>query len=147
MKKILSFALISTFAISTFANTEATATQYKKFTTTELKALDCASLAVEKNDASRTIAAADSNISAAQAQAQAPSGSISKWAGIASGALSAFGGNSEKAAKASQIANDLSGEQNASDANNIPLQQQIKATAQANIDNIAIYQKTKKCKI
>lgn len=145
MKKILSFALISTFAMSTFANTEATATQYKKFTTTELKALDCASLAVEKNDASRTIAAADSNISAAQAQA--PSGSISKWAGIASGALSAFGGNSEKAAKASQIANDLSGEQNASDANNIPLQQQIKATAQANIDNIAIYQKTKKCKI
>lgn len=146
MKKLLSFAIISTLTISTFAYAE-TAAKYKKFTTTELKAMDCASLAVEKNEAKREIAAADSNISAAQAQAQAPGKAISKWAGIASGALSAFGGNSEKAAKAGQIANELSGEPAATDANNIELQQQYKATAQANLDNIAIYQSSKKCKI
>jgi hypothetical protein len=145
MKKILSLIIISSCTFSAFANTDATAPVYKKFTTTELKAMDCATLAVEKAEAKRSIDAADSNISAAQVQT--PGKTISKWAGIASGALTAFGGNSEKVAKANQVAGDLSGEQNASDANNIPLQQQIKATAQANIDNIGIYQTSKKCKI
>ncbi|EEH67283.1 hypothetical protein HMPREF0023_3152, partial [Acinetobacter sp. ATCC 27244] len=56
-------------------------------------------------------------------------------------------GNSEKTAKASQIANNLAGEEDTSDVNNLTVQESIKAKAQANIENIATFQKSKKCKI
>ena len=72
---------------------------------------------------------------------------MSKWAGLASGAISAFAGNSEKAAKVGQIANNLAGEEDTSDAANLTLQQAIKTKAQTNIDNMTVYQKSKKCKM
>lgn len=143
MKKIITLAIVSALSVSTFA--AETETQYKKLTTAELKAMDCATLAVEKADAKRDVESADKNITAAQTQT--PGKSLSKWAGVASGALATFGGNSEKAAKASQVANSFAGEQDGSDASNLTLQQQIKTTAQANVDNISIYQGSKKCKI
>lgn len=143
MKKIISFAVIAT--ISSFTIAESTTTSIQQISTKELKAMDCATLSVEKSNAKRSLEAADKNITAAATQT--PAKSISKWAGLASGALSNFGGNSEKAAKAGQLANSLAGEQDTSDASNVELQQKIKATSQANIDNITIYQGSKKCKI
>lgn len=147
MKKIATLAIVATLSTSVFAETTvSTSTSYaKKLTTSELKSMDCATLSVEKSDAKRSLATAEQNITAASTQTQGKS--ISKWAGMASGALSAFGGNSDKAAKANQVANSLAGQQDTSDASNVQLQQQIKATSQANIDNIGIYQGSKKCKI
>ena len=143
MKKLLILTTVATLSFSAFAADE---TINKPFSTTELKAMACADLSVEQANAKREIASADKNIANINANSQAPGKSISKWAGIASGALTAFGGNSESAAKANQIASNLAGEDK-SDAGNLTLQQEIKAKAQANIDNIAIYQKSKKCKI
>ncbi len=113
----------------------------------ELKAMDCATLSVEQSNAKRELASAEKNIANINANAQSPNKAVSKWAGLASGALTAFGGNSEKTAKASQIASNLAGEEDTSDANNLTLQESIKAKAQANIENIATFQKSKKCKI
>ena len=144
MKKILTLAVATALTTTAFANTAGEGLT-KQHSTAELKAMDCASLAVEKSNAKRNLEAADKNIAAAATQT--PGKSLSKWAGMAGSALSAFGGNSEKASKAGQIANSVAGEEDKSDAANIPLQQQIKATAQANIDNIAVYQGSKKCKI
>lgn len=143
MKKLLILTAAATLSFSAFAAEE---TSNKPFTTTELKAMGCADLSVEQANAKRALAEADKNIANINANAQAPGKAVSKWAGIASGALTAFGGNSESAAKANQIASNLAGEDK-SDAGNLTLQQEIKAKAQANIDNIAIYQKSKKCKI
>ena len=142
MKKIITLAIIATFASTTFAESTVSIQQ---LSTKELKAMDCATLYVEKANAKRSFEIADKNINAAATQT--PAKSLSKWAGMAGGALSSFGGNSEKATKAGQFANTLAGEQDTSDAANVELQQKIKATSQANIDNIAIYQGSKKCKI
>ena len=144
MKKLLILTTVATLSFSAFAADE---TINKPFSTTELKAMACADLSVEQANAKREIASADKNIANINANSQAPGKSISKWAGIASGALTAFGGNSESAAKASNIASNIAGPEDTSDAGNLTLQQEIKAKAQANIDNIAIYQKSKKCKI
>lgn len=143
MKKIISFAIIATISSITIA--ESATVSIQQISSKELKAMDCATLSVEKSNAKRSLEAADKNITAAATQT--PAKSISKWAGMASGALSTFGGNSEKAAKAGQLANSLAGEQDTSDASNVELQQKIKSTSQANIDNITIYQGSKKCKI
>lgn len=143
MKKIITLALATTLTSTTFANTAGEGP--KQHTTSELKAMDCASLAVEKANAKRSLEAADKNIAAAATQT--PAKSLSKWAGMASSALSTFGGNSEKAAKMGQVANSVAGESDTSDAANLPLQQQIKSVSQANIDNITVYQGSKKCKI
>ncbi|WP_180183446.1 hypothetical protein [Acinetobacter sp. YH01020] len=139
MKKLLVLATVTSISISAFATTQ--------FASSELKAMDCATLAVEKANAKRSLEAAEKNIANIQASAQAPGKSLSKFAGLAGGALAAFGGNSEKAARAGNIANSLAGEQDTSDASNLELQQANKSAAQANIDNIGIYQGSKKCKI
>ena len=144
MKKLLVLAVAATCSFSAFAADETT---NKPFSTTELKAMGCADLSVEQANAKRELASADKNIATINANANAPGKSISKWAGVASGALSAFGGNSESAAKASNIASNIAGQEDTSGAANLTLQQEIKAKAQANMDNIAIYQKSKKCKI
>ena len=141
MKKIIVLATIATLSASTFAASETTS---QKLSTSELKAMDCATLAVEKANAKRSLEAADKNLAAAQTQT--PGKSLSKWAGVASGALTAFGGNSEKAAKANQALSGFNNE-DTSEAGNVELQSKIKADSQANIDNIAIYQGSKKCKI
>lgn len=138
----MSLAIIATLTTSTFANTE---TAIKSLSTSELKAMDCATLAVEKANAKRALETADKNISAAATQT--PGKSLSKWAGMAGSALSTFGGNSEKATKMGQVANTVAGEKDTSEAGNVQLQQQIKSASQANMDNIAIYQGSKKCKI
>ena len=142
MKKLITLTIIATFASTTFAESTVSIQQ---LSTKELKAMDCATLSVEKANVKRSFEIADKNINAAATQT--PAKSLSKWAGMAGGALSSFGGNSEKATKAGQFANTLAGEQDTSDAANVELQQKIKATSQANIDNIAIYQGSKKCKI
>lgn len=142
MKKFISLAIIAAISSTTFAETTSGVQQ---ISSKELKAMDCATLSVEKSNAKRSFEAADKNITAAATQT--PAKSLSKWAGVASGALSSFGGNSEKATKAGQFANNIAGEQDTSDASNVELQQKIKATSQANLDNIAIYQGSKKCKI
>ena len=117
----------------------------KPFTTTELKALSCTDLSVEKANAKRELAAAERNIT--NIQTDTPNKTISKWAGVAGGALSAFGGKSEHAAKAKDMANNLAGSEDTSDENNLKLQQALKNKAQTNIENIETYQKSKKCKI
>ena len=144
MKKLLVLTAAATLSFSAFAADETT---NKPFSTTELKAMGCADLSVEQANAKRELTSADKNIANINANAQAPGKSISKWAGVASGALSAFGGNSESAAKASNIASSIAGPQDTSDTGNLTLQQEIKAKAQTNIENIAVYQKSKKCKI
>ncbi|RLZ07268.1 hypothetical protein EAH57_13675 [Acinetobacter sp. 2JN-4] len=142
MKKLLVLTAAATLSFSTFAATEG-----KPFSTTELRAMDCPTLSVEQANAKRELAAAEKNIANINANAQAPGKAISKWAGVAGGALAAFGGNSEKTAKASQIANNIAGEDDTSDVNNLSVQEAVKVKAQTNIDNIATYQKSKKCKI
>jgi hypothetical protein len=144
MKKLFALTLAATFSFPTFAESENT---NKPFSTSELKTMGCADLSVEQTNAKRELAEAEKNIANINANAQAPGKAVSKWAGLASGAISAFAGNSEKASKVSQIANNLAGEEDKSDAANLSLQQAIKIKAQTNIDNIMIYQKSKKCKI
>lgn len=140
MKKIIFVAAMSTLSTMAFSASESSV---HKLATSELKSMDCATLSVEKADAKRALETADKNLAAIQTQT--PGKTISKWAGVASGALTAFGGNSEKAAKANQIASNLAGTPD--DASNAELQQQNKTTAQTNVDNISVYQKSKKCKI
>lgn len=137
MKKLITGVATIIFSMPVFANV--------KIATSELKTMDCATLSVEKANAKRDIESADKNI--ANINAQAPAKSVSKWAGLASSALGAFGGKSETAAKASSIAADMAGTEDTSDISNPTAQQQIKANAQANIDNISVYQTAKKCKI
>lgn len=136
MKKLIVLAAITSLSASAFAT--------EKLKSSELKSMDCATLAVEKADATRAVESADRNL--ANAQAQSGSKTVSKWAGLAGGALSTFGGNSEKASRAGEVLGNMS-QTDTSDASNVELQQKIKANAQSNIDNIAIYQKSKKCKI
>lgn len=116
MKKLLAFAAIATLSASTFA---------APFSTSELKEMDCATLAVEKANAERALK-----------NAATPSGKLKKFAGFASKTLNSFGGDSEKAAKASNVANNIAGEESMSAED-----------AQANIENISTYQKGKNCKI
>lgn len=145
MKKMITLALATALTSTAFANsTSETQSLTKQLTTAELKAMDCATLAVEKANAKRSLESADKNIAAAT---QTPGKSLSKWAGMAGSALSTFGGNSEKATKMGQVANSVAGEKDTSEAGNVQLQQQIKAASQANFDNIGIYQGSKKCKI
>lgn len=103
--------------------------------TSQLKSMDCATLAVEKANATRTLNAANQN-------SNATGKTVSKWAGIASNALSAFGGHSESATKAGNFANNLSNQTTTSDQ----IHPQTILDAQANIENISIYQKSKNCK-
>ncbi len=144
MKKLLALTVTATFSFSTFAANE---NINKAFSTTELKAMSCADLSVEQANAKRELAEAEKNIVNINTNAQSPSKAVSKWAGLASGAISAFAGNSEKAAKVGQIAHNIAGEEDTSDAANLTLQQAIKTKAQTNIDNMTVYQKSKKCKI
>lgn len=145
MKKMITLSLATALTSTAFANsTSETQSLTKQLTTAELKAMDCATLAVEKANAKRSLESADKNIAAAT---QTPGKSLSKWAGMAGSALSTFGGNSEKATKMGQVANSVAGEKDTSEAGNVQLQQQIKAASQANFDNIGIYQGSKKCKI
>ena len=139
MKKLAILTLATTVAATSYAA--------EKFTTTELKTMDCATLAVEKAEAKRTVENADKNIANINAQAQAPGKALGKWAGLAGNAISAFAGDSEKAGRANAIAQNIAGPEDNSEAGNLTLQQQIKSNAQANIDNIGIYQGSKKCKI
>ncbi len=144
MKKLSVLTLAATMSFSVLAANENT---NKAFSTTELKAMSCADLSVEQANAKRELAEAEKNIANINANAQSPAKAVSKWAGLASGAISAFAGNSEKAAKVGQIAQNIAGEEDSSDAGNLTLQQAIKAKAQTNIDNMTVYQKSKKCKI
>ncbi len=139
--KLLGCAMLALTA-SNFVQAEVNT---KAFTTTELKALSCTDLSVEKANAKRELAAAERNIT--NIQTDTPNKTISKWAGVAGGALSAFGGKSEHAAKAKDMANNLTGSEDTSDENNLKLQQALKNKAQTNIENIETYQKSKKCKI
>lgn len=101
--------------------------------TTELKSMDCAALAVEKANASRVLSTSET---------KATGKTISKWAGLASSALNAFGGGSDTASKAGGFANKVSTE---SDLGQVDTQ--LMTDAQANIENIAIYQNSKKCSV
>ncbi|NHC03540.1 hypothetical protein G9F31_07120 [Acinetobacter sp. 187] len=111
------------------------------YSTSYLKTLDCTDLAVERKSFERTLNAAQQ--SADQANVQANNG-ISKFAGLAGSALSAFSGQSNTASKMSQIASSFSGKDSQQTA--VSSQQAVEV-AQANLDNIAIYETAKKCKI
>ncbi|BAP38730.1 MAG: hypothetical protein ACN6N1_15075 [Acinetobacter guillouiae] len=95
--------------------------------------MDCAALAVEKANASRVLSSSET---------KATGKTISKWAGLASSALNAFGGGSDTASKAGGFANKVSTE---SDPGQVDTQ--LMTDAQANIENIAIYQNSKKCSV
>ncbi|WP_347460910.1 hypothetical protein ABEF79_02590 [Acinetobacter sp. ANC 7454] len=75
------------------------------YSTSYLKTLDCTDLAVEAKSFERTLAAAQAAQEQANAQANNP---VSRFAGLASGALSAFAGQSESVARASKITSALS---------------------------------------
>lgn len=140
MKKLLICATVASLSLPVFA-AESTST---KLSTSELKAMDCATLSVEKSNAKSNLATADKNISNINAKAQDPSAKVAKWAGIAGGAMGAFGkGNT----KAGQVATAIAGSDDTSDASNLDVQQKLKSDSQANLDNISVYQKSKKCKI
>lgn len=109
------------------------------YSTTYLKGLDCTDLAVEARSFERTLQAAQNAQEQANAQANNP---VSKWAGIASGALSAFAGQSETVARASEITSAFSGQNN---KNNSAPSQADAEVALANLENIRMYQKGKKC--
>lgn len=113
--------------------------QNQVYSTSYLKTLDCTDLAVEAKAAQRTLAQAEISSSQANAQANNP---VSKWAGFAGSALSAFSGQSETVSKASQIANAFSGQNAQQD---LSASQQSLEIALNNLDNIQIYQKAKKC--
>lgn len=110
------------------------------YSTSYLKTLDCTDLAVERKSFERTLNAAQQ--SAEQANLQANNG-ISKLAGLAGSALSAFSGQSNTASKMSQIASSFSAKDSQQTA---ILSQQAAEVAQANLENIAIYETAKKCK-
>ncbi|ALH94313.1 hypothetical protein [Acinetobacter equi] len=114
---------------------------YDKLKSSELKAMDCATLSVEKADAKRALESSERNL--ANINANAPTKTLGKFA---SAALGAFAGKSETMATASSVAAGL-GEDDGTDASNPAIQQKIKENAQANFDNIAVFQKTKKCKV
>lgn len=139
MKKLLICATVASLSFPVLA-ADATI----KLSSTELKAMDCATLSVEKADAKRALDGADKNIANINARAQDPSAKVSKWAGIASGAMGAFGKGDSRA---NQVATALAGPEDTSDANNLEAQQKVKSISQTNMENIAVYQKSKKCKI
>jgi len=141
MKKIIVLGTIVTLSATTFAASEYAS---QKLSTSELKGMDCATLSVEKSNAKQSLETADRNLANISAKAQDPSAKVSKWAGIAGGALGAFGKGDSKAG---QFANSVAGPQDTSDASNPEAQQKLKADSQANFDNISVYQKSKKCKI
>ena len=118
MKKL--FILTAIAALSTSTSTFAA-----PFSTSELRSMDCATLAVEKANAERALK-----------NAEAPGGKLKKFAGFASKTLSSFSGDSETAAKASNIANNIAGQEGISAED-----------AQANIENISTYQKSKNCQV
>ena len=110
------------------------------YSTSYLKTLDCTDLAVERKSFERTVNAAQLELEQHNTQTNS---NVSKWAGLAGNALSAFSGQSEKASKMGQLANAFSGQSNQKSAVN---SQQVLEVAQANLDNISIYEKAKKCK-
>ena len=112
------------------------------YSTSYLKTLDCTDLAVERKTFERTLEA--SNAVATQVSVQ-QNNQMSKWAGLAGNALSAFAGQSETAGRMGQFANAFAGTNNTQ--TNTASAQQAAEVAQANIDNIKIYQSAKKCKI
>lgn len=108
------------------------------YSTSYLKTLDCTDLAVESKSFERTLAAAQ----AAQEQAAVQSNNkISKLAGLTTGALSAFAGQSDSAARLSKITGALSGNTAQTNAPS----DEVVDVALANLENIRIYQKAKKC--
>ncbi|MEK5770034.1 hypothetical protein VXE29_05175 [Acinetobacter variabilis] len=111
------------------------------YSTKYLKGLDCTDLAVEARSFERTLEASQNALNQANAQANNP---VSKLAGIASGALSAFAGQSQTVARATEITNAFTGNNN---QNNIAASQADADVALANLENIRIYQKAKKCSI
>ena len=135
MKKLVIFSAALTMSFSALA--------VDKHTTKELKAMDCTTLSVEKANSQRALTEAEKNIVAINS----PAKSVSKWAGVASKALGAFGGNSETAAKAGQVASNVAGLDDSAEAGDIKIQEKNKSNAQSNIENITTYQKSKKCKI
>ena len=139
MKKIAVFLTLGLLSVNTFA--------IEQFSTYDLRSMDCPSLAVEKANSKRALDKANEQIANLNIQAQAPANNVSKWAGLASGALSAFSGNSKSAAKAADVAYSLSGnDQTEQVAGNLEYYKQVQENAQSNIDNIVIYQDAKKCK-
>ena len=139
MKKSALLLVVAMVSANTFA--------VEQFTTYELSTMDCPSLAVEKANSKRALDKANEQVSNLNVQAQAPTNSVSKWASLAGGALSAFSGNSKSAAKAADVANNLSAnDQTEQVAYDLEYYKQVQANAQSNIDNIAIYQDAKKCK-
>ena len=139
MKKTAILLTLGLMSVNTFA--------IEQFSTYQLSSMDCPSLAVEKANSKRALEKANAQISNLNAQAQAPTNSVSKWASLAGGALSAFSGNSKSAAKAADVAHSLSGnDQTEQVAGNLEYYELIQSNAQSNVDNITIYQDAKKCK-
>ncbi|ANF81062.1 hypothetical protein A3K93_01875 [Acinetobacter sp. NCu2D-2] len=127
-------------ADAAYASNYNTASQQNNsvYSTSYLKTLDCTDLAVEAKSFERTLAAAQ----AAQEQAAAQSNNkIAKFAGLANGALSAFAGQSDSAARLSKITGAFTGNNTQSNAPS----DEVVDVALANLENIRIYQKAKKC--
>ena len=108
MKKLLICATVASLSFPVLAADATT-----KLSSTELKAMDCATLSVEKADAKRALDGADKNIANINARASAK---VSKWAGIASGAMGAFGKGDSRA---NQVATALAGPEDTSDVNKL----------------------------
>lgn len=113
------------------------------YTTSYLKTLDCTDLTVEARSFERTIDAAYKQTNAANTAT--PVNSIAKFAGIASGALSAFGGQSESLSRVTEITSALAGNPAQPQAAGNVITQTAYDNAVTNLENIRIYQKAKQC--
>lgn len=111
------------------------------YPTSYLKGLDCTDLTVEARSFERTLEAAQLVQDQANAQANNP---VSKLAGIATGALSAFAGQSKSVSRVTEITSSFAGQNN---QNSFAASQADTDVALANLENIRIYQKAKKCSI
>lgn len=136
MKKLLYLVAFAALPLSTYANS--------LLPTSQLKSMTCADLAVEKANAQRALNSAEQKLSTMNAAN--PANTVSKWAGVAGGALSSFAGKSETAARASAAAQNIANQNpQANNAQDAATLQQYKENSKANIENIAIYQASKKC--
>ncbi|WP_180124054.1 hypothetical protein [Acinetobacter sp. YH12097] len=120
---------------------QANQTNNSVYSTSYLKTLDCTDLSVERKTFERTLEASQQALSQAPAQ---QNNQVSKWAGLAGNALSAFSGQSETAARMGQFATAFSSNKNTQQDSSSA--QQAMEIAQANLDNIDIYRQAKKCK-
>lgn len=118
MKRNFCLAILISASTTSFAYTE-------QLSHSELKSMDCSTLAVEQSNAKRAVESAEKSIQA----------------------LNIAGSKTEKIKGSSQTTLQLSHRKAEENTASLSIYQENKANAQANLKNIAIFQNTNKCKL